>query len=394
MQNTERMTISNAAKAPEVSKQESARPDYYEILGVSKGATLEEIRNAYRSAALRYHPDRAPPQEKKQAEEQFKRISEAYAILSDPQKRALYDQYGHGGIDQRYAYEDIFRDTDFGSVFEGMSDFGMGEGLFDRIFGDLGFDIFGRQGRKGARTGRGRDLQVTLEIDLEEAITGVDKKITFHRYDTCTSCGGSGALKEGKAPCPECRGSGQRISTSGHIRMIQTCTRCGGEGTVIREPCPTCGGEGRVRLTKTLVVTVPPGIDTGMHLRVKGEGEAGSGGRGNLDVIVVVRPHPHFEREGSILILSQRIPLTTAILGGEVEIPLPAGKKVMMKIPPGTQNGMTFRLQGKGMPHLQGSGSGPLLVKIAVNIPEKLTAEQKRLMKEFEKTLQYERLEN
>lgn len=293
--------------------------DYYEILGVQKNASLEEIKKAYREAALRNHPDRVPPEQKKEAEEKFKDISEAYAILSDAKKRALYDQYGHAGIDQRYAYEDIFKGADFGSVFEDLSDYGVGEGLFERVFGDLGFDVFSLHGARSMQPRRGRDLELLLEITLEEAASGLEKPITFHG--------------------------------------------------------------------KSFTVTIPPGVDTGTRLRIKGEGEVGQGGRGDLYILIRVKPHPLFERRGSDLIFSKQIPLTGAVLGGEVKVPLLEGS-VTMKIPPGTQSGTLLRLRGKGIPRLQNAGSGDLLVKIEVKIPQKLTSEQRRLMEEFAKTIE------
>ncbi|MDD4953404.1 MAG: molecular chaperone DnaJ [Candidatus Omnitrophica bacterium] len=361
----------------------STKRDYYEILGVKKSATLDEIKKSYREMALRYHPDRVPHEQKKEAEEKFKDISEAYAVLSDSQKRALYDQYGHSGIDQKYAYEDIFKGADFGSVFEGMSDFGVGGGLFDEIFSDLGYDIFGSQGRRGSRSRRGADLQVAVDITLEEAATGVEKTVNLLRYEACPTCSGSGA-KPGtkKATCPVCKGAGRTVVSHGYFQLAQACSRCGGEGTIISSPCPECRGEGRVKISRKIKVKIPAGVDTDSHLRVRGEGEAGSAGRGDLYVIIEVKPHPVFTRHNNDIIAQLDISLGKAILGGEVEVPT-LGANVNMKIPAGTQSGKVFRLREKGLPDLHSSQMGDELVKVNVEIPTRLTPEQRRLIEEF-----------
>jgi molecular chaperone DnaJ len=367
----------------------STKRDYYEILEVKKSATHEELKKAYREMALRHHPDRVPAEKKKEAEDAFKEISEAYAVLSDPQKRALYDQYGHAGIDQKFAREDIYKGTDFNSVFEGMGDFGLGGGFFENLFGDMGFDIFGARGRKGKAGSRapaatrGRDLEIAVAVSLEEAYRGTTKTITVPHYDACPVCGGSGA-KPGtsRATCPDCHGSGTRVVASGIFQMAQPCTRCGGTGTIVQTPCETCRGEGKVRDTRSLSVTVPAGVDTGSRLRVKGEGEAGTKGKGDLYVVVEVAPHPHFQRQGASLIVELSISLPQAILGAELSVPTLDGT-VMMKVPAGTQSGTMFRLKGKGMPELRGKGSGDELVKVSVVIPRAVNARQRELIEEF-----------
>ncbi len=363
----------------------ATKRDYYEILGVKKNATLDEIKKAYREMALRYHPDRVPHEQKKEAEEKFKEISEAYAVLSDSQKRALYDQYGHSGIDQKYAYEDIFKGADFGSVFQDLGNFGVGGGLFDEIFSDLGFDIFGGRGRSRAtRARRGRDLEITIDITLEEAAGGVEKTITVPRYEVCSNCSGSGA-KPGtkKVTCAQCRGSGRvLVSTSFGFQLEQTCPRCRGEGSAIQTPCPECRGEGRTKVSRKIKVKVPPGVDTGSHLRVRGEGESGTAGRGDLYVIIEVMPHNIFQRHNNDILTEITISLTKAILGAEVEVPTLNGK-VEMKIPPGTQAGRIFRLKEKGIPDVHGRSIGDELVRVNVEIPAHLTSEQRRLIEEF-----------
>lgn len=364
----------------------STKRDYYEILGVKKNATLDDTKKAYRELALRYHPDRVPHEQKKEAEEKFKEISEAYAVLSDSSKRALYDQYGHSGIDQKYAYEDIFKGADFSSVFQDLGDFGFGAGIFDEIFSDLGFDIFsaGQSRRSGSRR-RGRDLQISLDITLEEAASGAEKTITIPRYEVCSACSGSGA-KPGikKTTCPQCKGSGRRVVSSGFFQLAQTCSRCAGEGSIIQSPCPECRGEGRTKVTHKIKVKVPPGVDRGSNLRVRGEGEAGAVARGDLYAIIEVKPHPLFERHDNDIVTEINISLSKAILGGEVEVPTLNGK-VSMKIPAGTQSGKIFRLREKGIPDLRGRGIGDELVRVNAEIPTRLTAEQRKLIEEFAK---------
>jgi molecular chaperone DnaJ len=372
----------------------SSKRDYYEILGVTKSATHEELKKAYREMALLHHPDRVPPEKKKEAEDTFKEISEAYAVLSDPQKRALYDQYGHAGVDQKFAREDIFRGTDFNSVFEGLGDSGLG-GLFENLFGDMGFDIFGRgrRSRQGAAgtsegKGRGRDLEVAVSVTLEEAYRGTSKSITVPRYEPCAVCSGTGA-KPGTSrdTCPDCRGSGRKTVSSGIFQMGQACGRCGGTGTIVQTPCTECNGEGRVRVTRTLAVTVPPGVQSGSRLRMKGEGESGAHSKGDLYVVLEVLPHAVFERQGPDLHATVTASLPQAILGAELSVPTLDGA-VMMKIPAGTQGGSVFRLKGKGMPELRGSGVGDQMVKVAVDIPRRLTPRQKELVEELAKTLE------
>jgi molecular chaperone DnaJ len=363
----------------------SSKRDYYEILGIKKSASLDEIKKAYREMALRYHPDRVPHEQKKEAEEKFKEISEAYAVLSDSQKRALYDQYGHSGIDQKYAYEDIFKGADFSSVFRDLGDFGFGGGLFDEIFGDLGFDMFGGSGRSrsGVRGRRGRDLQITIDITLEEAASGVEKIITVPRYEICQVCSGSGA-KPGskKITCPQCKGSGRTVVSNGFFQMAQTCSRCGGEGSTVQNPCLECHGEGRTKVTRKIKVKIPKGVDTGSHLRVRGEGETGTAGKGDLYVIIQVQRHPVFERHNNDILTEITVSLGKAILGSEVEVPTLNGR-VSMKIPSGTQSGRIFRLKEKGISDLHSGRPGDELVKVNVQIPSNLNSEQRRLMEEF-----------
>ncbi|MFA5059127.1 MAG: molecular chaperone DnaJ [Candidatus Omnitrophota bacterium] len=357
------------------------KKDYYEILGAKKSATLDEIKKAYRSLALSHHPDRVPEEKKKEAEEKFKEISEAYAVLSDPQKRAMYDQHGHQGIDQQYTSEDIFKNADFSSIFEGLSDFGLGGGIFDRIFGDSGFDA--GSGRRGRRSRRGRDIQYEVDLTLEEAFTGIKKTIKVPRHENCTHCEGSGA-KPGSKPkiCPACKGQGQVVVSNGFFRMAQTCSQCGGEGKIISEICLKCQGQGMVKVVRNIEVKFPAGVDNDSQLRVRGEGEAGTSGRGDLYIYIHVKPHEQFQRDHNDLYMELPVSFVKAALGAEVLVPTLNGN-VEMKIPSGTQSGKVFRLRGKGMPDLRSGSEGDQYVKLMLQVPTSLTSEQKRLLEEY-----------
>ncbi len=357
----------------------TTKRDYYEILGLKKGASVDEVKKAYRQLALKYHPDRNTSN-KKEAEEKFKEVSEAYAVLSDSKKRATYDQFGHTGFDQRYSTEDIFRGTDFSSIFE---DLGFGGSLFENLFEGMG--LFG--GRSGRRSGprRGRDLQTRVTVSLREAAEGVEKSIQFPYLERCETCRGEGT-KPGthRKSCPKCEGRGQVVSSVGFLSLAQTCPRCRGEGSFISDPCSSCHGEGRVRLTRKIRVKVPPGVDDGSRLRLAQEGEAGErgGSRGDLYVEIAVEEDPVFKRQEEHIFCELPVGFTQLVLGAEVAVPTLDGK-VKMKIPPHTPNGKVFRLKGKGISRLDQRGKGDEYVKVVVSIPERLSEEEKRLLHEF-----------
>lgn len=350
--------------------------DYYEILGVARGASVDEIKKAYRQLALKHHPDRVSHEQKQSAEEQFKEISEAYAVLSDPQKRSVYDQYGHAGFDQRYSTEDIFRGADFSSIFE---DLGAGGSIFEDLFG--GFGLFGGGG--GRRGSRGADLACELPLSFEEAARGVTKTVTVPRRELCPECRGEGGER---AQCPTCQGAGQIRQAAGFMVIARTCHRCGGQGSAVKRPCATCHGEGRVRVERKLQVKVPPGVESGMRLRLSGEGEAGSRGRGDLYVGLTVVAHPLFHRDGPHLMVDYPVSLAQAALGAEIEVPTLNGR-VSVKIPPGTQSGIVFRVRGKGLSDVHDGRVGDLLVRVAVETPTNLNASQRRMLEELGKSL-------
>jgi molecular chaperone DnaJ len=349
--------------------------DYYEVLGVKKEATDDEIRKAYRSLAFKYHPDKNPGD--KAAEEKFKELGEAYEALSDQQKRAAYDRFGHDAFDPRRRAAnagaggfhdpfDIFREV-FGS-----------SSIFDELFGG---------GGRSDPTGpdRGADLRYDLEISFEEAAKGCEKEISLTKLDTCDQCTGSGRQTDSKVKtCPTCGGRGQVVSARGIFSIAQTCPHCQGAGRIIENPCKQCRGLGRRERTSKLTLKIPAGVDTGTRIRSQGSGEAGvrGGPPGDLYVVLHVRPHEIFHREGDDLLCDVPISFVQATLGAEIEVPTLSGK-ANLQIPPGTQNATLFRLKGKGVKNLQGYGFGDLHVRVVVEIPSKLNAVQRGKLLEF-----------
>lgn len=349
--------------------------DYYEVLGVSKSATQEEIKLAYRKLAMKYHPDRNP--DDASAKEKFQECKEAYDILSDEQKRATYNQFGHAGVKQG------------AQGGPGAGGFGGFEDVFGDIFGDI-FAQAGGRGRGGQqRAHRGSDLKYDLTLTLEEAVHGVTKKITIPSWTACKTCEGSGA-KKGTKPvtCKTCAGMGQVRMQQGFFSVTQTCPTCQGQGKTIGEPCPPCRGQGRTQDTKTLSVNIPAGIDNGDRVRLSGEGEAGmmGGPSGDLYVEAHISPHPIFERDGTNLYCEIPVSFSTVVLGGELEVPTIDGK-VKLKIPAETQSGKLFRLRGKGIKALRSSGTGDLMCRVMVETPVNLTSAQKDILKQLETSL-------
>ncbi|HHH35969.1 MAG TPA: molecular chaperone DnaJ [Gammaproteobacteria bacterium] len=354
-----------------------SKRDYYEVLGVSRTATAVEIKKAYRKLAMKYHPDRNTGDDREEAEIRFKEVKQAYEILSDDQKRAAYDQFGHAGVE--------------GGAGMGGGPGGFGGGAsFSDIFGDVFGDIFGGGGGRGThRHTRGADMGYNLELSLEDAVKGTTVKIRIPTQVTCETCGGSGA-KPGTNPrtCSTCGGSGQVRTQQGFFIAQQTCPTCHGRGLQIDSPCPECRGHGRVQKHKTLSVKVPPGVDTGDRIRLAGEGEAGENGGppGDLYVQIHVKRHPIFERDDANLYCEMPIPFTTAALGGELDVPTLEGK-VKLKIPEGTQTGKLFRIRGKGIKPVRGGAVGDLLCRVVVETPVKLNDEQKELLRKLDESL-------
>jgi molecular chaperone DnaJ len=353
-----------------------AKRDFYEILGVAKNASDEEIKKAYRKLAMKHHPDRNP--DSKGSEDRFKEAKEAYEMLSDPQKRDAYDRYGHAGVDPNTG----------GGGFGGN-----GAGGFADAFGDIFGDIFGGAGgaRGGRQSGpqvyRGADLRYNLEISLNQAAHGFDTTIRVPSWDGCDVCHGSGA-KPGTAPttCPSCGGHGQVRMQQGFFSIQQTCSKCHGTGKVIHEPCTTCSGAGRIKRNKTLEVKIPVGIDDGMRIRSSGNGEPGMNGGppGDLYVEIHIKKHPVFQRDGDDLHCEMPISFSKAALGGDIEVPTLNGKAAFT-IPEGAQSGKTFRLRGKGIKGVRSGYAGDLFCHVVVETPVKLTERQKELLRDFEK---------
>ena len=345
------------------------RTDYYELLGVPRNASEQEVKSAYRRLALKHHPDRNPGD--KEAEERFKQAAEAYSVLGDPEKRRRYDMYGHAGVGGAGGFDPtIF--ADFGDILGDF--FGLG-------------DLFGRR-RGGPR--RGSDLRYNLGLSFEEAAFGTETHIQIPRAESCSGCSGSGAAA-GTSPttCSSCGGTGQVTFQQGFFSVARTCGRCRGTGRMVATPCRSCGGSGQVQTTRKLQIRIPAGVDTGSQLRIAGEGEGGAAGGppGDLYVVVHADEHAFFQREGDSLLCEVPVSVTQAALGASIEVPTLDGARTRLSIPEGTQAGATFRLRGQGVPRLGGKGRGDLHVTVRVVTPTKLTGAQRRLLEELSRTL-------
>jgi molecular chaperone DnaJ len=353
-----------------------AKRDYYEVLGVQKNVNADELKKAYRKLAMKFHPDKN--QGNKEAEEKFKEVSEAYEVLSDQKKRQMYDQYGH-----------VANQGGAGGPFgSGAENYGSFQDLFNDVFGDF----FGAGGRSGGgrsrdpRQQKGADLRYTLNITFEEAATGCEKKISFMRNRACTTCKGSGS-KSGEAPvtCTECQGAGEVRFQQGFFAVSRPCPKCHGEGTMIKNPCHVCHGARTVQTPSKLEVSVPAGVSTGQRLKLRSEGDMAPGGgvAGDLYVVMQLMPHPIFERQDDDILCEIPLSFSEAALGAEISVPTLTGH-VALKIPPGTPSAKTFRIKGKGYPHLGGYGAGELYVRVVVDVPTSLNSEQKELLKKLE----------
>lgn len=353
--------------------------DYYEVLGVSKGASDEEIKKAYRKLAKKYHPDMNPGD--KEAESRFKEVNEAYEILSNKEKRARYDQFGHAGVDPNYGAGGGGFTGDFGDIDLGD--------LFGSFFGGFGGGGFGSSAGRRNGPQKGESLRASLTITFEEAAFGCEKEVSVDRMEQCGTCHGNGCAA-GTTPevCPDCHGTGQvqvrRQTPMGVFATSSPCGRCGGKGKIIHQPCPDCRGSGAVRRRKTIQVSIPAGIDNGQTISVRGQGSAGKNGgpAGDLLVTITVRPHELFRREGTSVLCDAPITFAQAVLGAELEIPTIDGK-VKYDLPEGTQSGTTFRLKGKGIPAINGRGRGDQYVTVYIETPRNLNREQKEALKKF-----------
>ena len=351
----------------------ATKRDYYEVLGVARGASDDDLKKAYRRLAIQLHPDRNPGN--KQAEERFKEVNEAYQVLSDPERRSQYDRFGHSA----------FQGPQGQGPFGGF-DFSQG---FEEVFSDIFGDFFGTgRGRARSRSRRGDDLRYDLEVEFEEAARGTEKVVRFQRLTLCEACNGTRARggSTGARQCPNCRGTGQVRTQQGFFSISTTCSQCHGEGTIISDPCPKCQGQGRLRRQESLSVRIPPGVDNGSRLKLRGEGEAGYGGGtpGDLYVIIHVKEHSLFVRQENHIVIEVPISFPQAALGCEIEVPTLEGK-VNLKVPSGTQSGKVLRLKGKGIIDLHGYGRGDQLIRVVVETPRSLTSRQRELLEEFAK---------
>ena len=348
-----------------------AKRDYYQVLGVERGADDKAIKGAYRKLAKKYHPDTNPGD--KQAEEKFREATEAYEVLEDAQKRAAYDRFGHAAFEQ-------------GGMGGGPRGAGPGAAGFSDIFDEMFSDFMGGGRGRPGRSNKGNDLRFNMELTLEEAFAGGSRSISIPVAATCEECDGSGA-EPGTSPqtCSGCGGRGKVRAQQGFFTIERPCPSCQGQGQRIDSPCGACGGQGRVQRNRSLNVTIPPGVDNGTRIRLAGEGEAGirGGGTGDLYIFIKVKAHEIFEREGTALLLTMPVPMTTAALGGTVDVPNLDGRKARVSVKPGTQSGHRLRLKGKGMPGLQGRARGDLYVDIHVETPVNLTAKQKKLLEQL-----------
>ncbi len=353
-----------------------SKQDYYELLGVGKDADEAALKKAFRKQAMQYHPDKNPGDA--EAEKKFKEIGEAYDVLKDPEKRAAYDRYGHAAFE--HGMGGGGRGGHGGAGFD-FSD------VFEEFFGDFMGGGGGRRRRGGgAAAGRGNDLRFNMEISLEDAYRGKTDQIRVPTSVPCEPCSGSGA-EPGSKPevCDTCGGAGKVRASQGFFMVERTCPKCHGNGSVITNPCRTCSGAGRVRKEKTLQVKIPQGVEEGTRIRLAGEGEAGSRGApaGDLYIFLSIRPHPLFKRDGDMLYCQVPIPMSTATLGGDIEVPTIEGKRARIKVPDGTQSGRQFRLRGKGMPELNGGFTGDMIIETVVETPTNLSKRQRELMEEF-----------
>lgn len=354
-----------------------AKRDYYEVLGLSKGATPDEIKKAYRKVAMANHPDTHPND--KEAEERFKEASEAYEVLSDEKKKSAYDQYGFAGVDgfaggAAGGYQNVYRD--FSDIFGG--------GGFEDIFGSFfGMGGGSRRARAAGQPQQGQSLRYDITIDFKEAVFGTKKEISFSREARDPKCNGTGGT--GRKTCPTCNGSGQVISGSGFFQMATTCRTCSGKGTIVENPCPECHGTGKIRKQEKLVVTIPPGSDNGTRLTLRGKGDAGDNGgpEGDLILYINVRPDKYFVRDGEDVYLQIPVSFTQAALGASIQVPTIDGSDVVVDIPSGTQNGKMLRLKGKGVPAFRGTSRGDMYLRILVETPKHLSFKEKRIMQEL-----------
>lgn len=361
-----------------------SKRDYYEVLGVSRGSSKDEVKKAYRKLARQYHPD-VSSEEKEVAEERFKEVSEAYEVLSDDDKRKMYDAYGHEGVNQQFSGGNFSWDdfTHFGDLRDIFGDLGFGGSIFDSIFGTG----FGRTRKSGPR--KGNSLRYDIEISLEDAFSGLKREISVPHSVSCEACRGTGAKDGDLQTCPECGGAGQvqRVQTRGMGRYvsISPCPRCNGRGKVFKERCPECNGAGSERRTSKITVDIPQGVEDGTRLRIPGAGDAGEQGAsaGDLYVVIHVATHELFERDGPNLWTDLETTFTKLALGDEVEVPTIDGK-AMLRIPPGTQVDEVFRMRGQGLPRMGGGGRGDQFVRVGIEVPKKLTPEQKDILRKFD----------